>query len=104
MWDLRDFLRLLHHVNPADYNRHSKIHVAPGEHFELFHYLECELSGRGKDESEYSIGVISQLLQDRQSKASGLAAASLGTSDQILPAECVRESLCLNPSRGGDAH
>ncbi len=79
--DLRELFGLLHHINSTNYNWNPEIHVAAREYFKLFHNLEGKFSRRRKDESEYSIGVISQLLQYGKCEACGFSATSLGASD-----------------------
>ena len=97
MRDSCELLGLLHHIDSSDYHTYSEIEVVASKYLELLHYLECQFPRRSQHQSKYSVWIISQLLKNRQCKASSLSAASLRTAYYILAVECLRQCLTLNP-------
>lgn len=59
-------------------------------------YLKSEFPRWRENKGEYSVRILAQFLQYRQSKGKCLTASSLGASYAVLAVQYVRNTICLN--------
>lgn len=104
--DVGDLLLLLHHIHATDNDTDSQVDGIGGEDQKLIANLERQLTSWRDNQSENAKDVLGQLLQDRNGEASGLTAACMCATDDVVSVRLqgVHQRLLLDQSRSFDAN